>query len=230
MPHAGAVTTVTEFTIEFPHGVRRRTGPLPGTTDGMPVHTAPRTQHLMGARVMTFQTTKPISRRALLPLIAASALAPALLLPSVARAQGAMWQIYRREDLGFEIEMPGRPEIQKERIDGQTSVEASVEVDQMLFGIGYREYEEAVSVQEMAAAQRLAARSLGTTITRETMITMNGFPGIEVIIESNLLSMAMRIVLIPERKRSISAMVSGHGRLSENASVRRFLDSFKLLP
>jgi hypothetical protein len=59
---------------------------------------------------------------------------------------------------------------------------------------------------------------------------MNGFPSLEIIIESGTLSMAMKVVLIPERKRSISAMVSGDDRLSENPSVRRFLDSLKLLP
>jgi hypothetical protein len=175
-------------------------------------------------------TISAMSRRAFLPLVAGAALSPVVLVPQAARAQGATWQIYRREDLGFEIEMPGRPEIREERIDGQASVEVTVDVDRILFGVGYMEYEETVSVQEMAAAQRLTARALGSTVTRETMITMNGFPGLEIIMESSLLSMAMRFVLIPERKRSISATVSGDGRLSENASVRRFLDSFKLLP
>jgi hypothetical protein len=173
---------------------------------------------------------RSMSRRAFLPLVAGAALSPVVLVPRSARAQGLAWQIYRREDLGFEIEMPGRPEIRKESIDGQASVEVTVDVDRMHFGIGYKEYEEAISVQEMAAAQRLVARAHGSTIARETVITMNGFPGLDVIMESNLLSMAMRVVLIPERKRSISAMVSGDGRLSEDVSVRRFIDSFKLLP
>jgi hypothetical protein len=175
-------------------------------------------------------TVRSMSRRAFLPLVAGAALSPVVLMPQAARAQGANWQIYRREDLGFEIEMPGRPAIRKERIDGQASVEVTVDVDQMQFGIGYQEYEEAISVEEMAAAQRLTARTLGGKVTRETIGTMNGFPSLEIVIETGVLSMAMKIVLIPERKRSISAMVSGDGRLSENPSVRRFLDSFKLLP
>ena len=164
---------------------------------------------------MTFRSTNPISRRAFLPLIAATALSPALLVPSAARAQGVAWQIYRREDLGFEIDMPGRPAIRKERIDGQAAVEVTVDVDRLHFGVGYQEYEEAISVEEFAAAQRLTARTLGGKVTRETITTMNGFPALEIIIETGVLSMAMKVVLIPERKQSISAMVSGDGRLSE---------------
>jgi len=173
---------------------------------------------------------RSMSRRAFLPLVAGAALSPVVLVPQAARAQGANWQIYRREDLGFEVELPGRPEIRKERVDGQAAVEVNVDVDQLRFGVGYQEYEEAMSVEEFAAAQRLSARALGGKVTRETIITMNGFRGLEIIIEAGLLSMAMKVVLIPERKQSISALVSGDGRLSENPSVRRFLDSFKLLP
>ena len=175
-------------------------------------------------------TVRSMSRRAFLPLVAGAALSPVVLVPQSARAQGANWQIYRREDLGFEVEMPGRPEIRKDRIDGQVSIEVSVDVDQMRFGIGYGEYEEAITVEEFAAAQRLTARALGSTAVREAAITMNGLPGFEIIMESNLLSMAMRVVLIPERKRSISAAATGAGNISANPSVRRFLDSFKLLP
>ena len=66
---------------------------------------------------MPFQKTNPMSRRALLPLIAATALSPALFVPSAVRAQGAVWQIYRRDDLGFEIDMPGKPKIEVEEFE-----------------------------------------------------------------------------------------------------------------
>jgi hypothetical protein len=222
------VTTVTEITIEHAYDRGHETRSLSATTDRHGGASGAATQHTMGACVMT--TLRSMSRRSFLPLIAGAALSPVVLVPQSARAQDPAWQIYRREDLGFEIEMPGRPAIRKERIDGQATVEVTVDVDRLLFGVGYLEYDEAVSLQEFAAAQRLVARSLGSTVVRESAIMMNGFPGLEIIMESNLLSMAMRVVLVPERKRSISAMVSGDGRLSENPSVRRFLDSFKLLP
>ena len=167
-------------------------------------------------------TMSSMSRRAFLPLIAGVALSPVVLVPQSARAQGATWQMYRPEGLGFEIEMPGRPEIRQEREDGRRSIEAVVDVDQMQFGVGYRELEEAITVQQVATAQRLVARTLGGTITREAIITMNGFPGFDIVMESDALSMAMRLVVM--NKRSISAMVTGQGGLSDNPSVRRFLD------
>ena len=129
---------------------------------------------------MTFRS---MSRRAFLPLITGAALSPVVLVPQSARAQGAAWQIYRRDDLGFEIEMPGRPEIREDRIDGQVSIEVAVDVDRMRFGIGYEEYGEAITIEEFAAAQRLVARTHGSTVVRETAITMNGLPGLDVIVE-----------------------------------------------
>jgi hypothetical protein len=171
----------------------------------------------------------PMSRRIFLPLVVGAALSPALLVPKSA-AQAANWQIYRRADLNFEIEMPGRPQIREDRADGLTSIEATVDVEQKHFGISYQEHEKTVSLQQVADHQRLIARSLGSEIARESNFTMSGFPALDIVMHSNVLSMALRIVIMPERKRSISAMVSGDGNLAESPSVRRFLDSFKLLP
>jgi hypothetical protein len=189
--------------------------------------------HLMGARVMPFQKANPTSRRALLPLIAAAALSPAVLVPRTARAQGAAWQIYRREDLGFEVEMPGKPNITvktSERDDRWVrSIGAELDFDRLYFGVGHLELTEALSVEQASAAQRMAARQLGIKAPpRETAITMNGFPVLDVVSESEAFSMVVRSVIM--NKRSISAIVTGNGQLSEDPSVRRFLDSFKLLP
>ena len=177
---------------------------------------------------MTLRTDNPISRRALLPLIAA-ALSPALLAPPAARAQDANWQLHRPEGLGFEIEMPGKPEIREDRADGWTSIDAVTDFDRMHFGVSYQQAEEGVSVQRVSAALRMAARQLGIKDTLETAFTMNGFPGLDIVSESDAFSTVVRIVIM--NKRTISAMITGNrGRLSENPSVRRFLGSFKLLP
>lgn len=171
---------------------------------------------------------RSMSRRSLLPLIAGAALSPVLLAPSAVRAQGANWQLYRREDLGFEIEMPGRPEVREDRIDGMRSIDAEIDVDRILFGASYHEFEEDISVEQVAAAQRMAARQLGIKATRVTTIKVNGVAGLDVVSESDALSMVLRIII--KEKRSISAGATGHGLLSENPVVRRFLDSLKLLP
>ena len=59
-------------------------------------------------------TLRSMSRRTFLPLVAGVALSPALLVQS-ARTQGAGWQIYRPEGLGFEVEMPGKPKVTVEK-------------------------------------------------------------------------------------------------------------------
>jgi len=181
---------------------------------------------------MNFRATNPISRRALLPLIAIAALSPVLLVPSAARAQGADWQIYRREDLGFEIAMPGEPEVTVEtgeRGDPWVrAISAEVDVDQLHFGISYTEFAEPMSIAQLSAAQRAGAGHLGVDALRETAIKMNGFPGLDLVGESDAFSIIMRIVV--REKQTISAAVTGTGNISADPSVRRFLDSFKLLP
>ena len=176
-------------------------------------------------------TLRSMSRRTFLPLVAGVALSPALLVQS-ARTQGANWQIYRPEGLGFEVEMPGKPKVTVEKGERDDpwvrSITAEVDFDPLYFGVSYNEFTEAVSMAQLAAAQRMAARQLGVEAPRETTITMNGFPALDFVGESDSFSMAMRIVI--REKRTISAAATGAGSISANPSVRRFLDSFKLLP
>lgn len=181
---------------------------------------------------MTFGTNRPISRRALLPLIATTALAPSLLVPSVARAQGVNWQIYRREDLGFEVEMPGEPKITTEKGERDDilvrSVDAVVDVDQTTFGAYFQEFRNLLSMREELLGQQLFARSLEGRVTREVAFTMNGFEGREFAIESTVLNAIVRLVLVKNRRIALSAI--GDRAVDGNAAVRRFLDSLKLLP
>ena len=122
-----------------------------------------------------------LSRRACLSLIAAVALSPALAV----RAQGG-WQMYRREDLGLEIEFPSTPKIEAEESNDKDdlvlrSVDASAEFEGTLFGASYREYRQPVSIAEEMAALRIGARHMGFNIVGETALTMNGFPGVEFV-------------------------------------------------
>jgi len=177
-------------------------------------------------------TIRSMSRRAFLPLVAGAALSPVVLVPQAARAQGANWQIYRREDLGFEVELPGKPNITVETGEPDDrwvrSINAEVDFDRLYFGASYNEFKEAASIEQVARAQRMAARTLGVAAPRETTITLNGFQGLDFVGESDAFSMVMRIVI--REKRTIAAAVTGAGKISANPSVRRFLDSLKLLP
>src|SRR6476619_7344581 len=133
-----------------------------------------------GDRVMTIRTHHALSRRAMLPLLAAAALTPALI--TRAKAQGADWQTYRREDLGFEVEMPGTPKLSTDRNDdGWTSVDAEVTVGSLLFGVSYQSHRTAMTIPEVTRAQREAARHLGMSVARERTFAINGFAGLEFV-------------------------------------------------
>ena len=180
---------------------------------------------------MPLQKTNPMSRRALLPLIAATAVLPALLVPSAVRAQG-VWQIYRRDDLGFEIDMPGKPKIEVEEFEKDDpavkSITAVVDVDQMSYSANHYEYRGPISLEEEALAQQLLARGLEARTVWETLFTINGIEGREISMESDGLNAIQRIVAIRNRRILISVM--GGRSIHANAMVRRFLDSLKLLP
>jgi hypothetical protein len=105
-----------------------------------------------------------LSRRVRLPLVAVVGLSPTVV--TRARAQGDIWQTYRREDLGFEIEMPGKPTIEAEESQDKDdpvlrSVDAQVTFEDTLFGAHYLEYRQPTSIQEEAAAPRVGARAMG---------------------------------------------------------------------
>jgi hypothetical protein len=170
-----------------------------------------------------------LSRRSCLPLLAAVVLSP--VLPArAARAQGDVWQAYRRDDLGFEVEMPGTPKIEVEESQDQDdpsvkSVSAEVTFEDTLFAAGYQEYRRPTSVEEELRAQRWAARAGLGKIASETRFMMNGLPGVEVVFED---LMIVRIVVAGNRRFLVS--VGGPQGGQDNPSARRFLNSFKLLP
>jgi hypothetical protein len=176
-----------------------------------------------------------LSRRACLQLVAAVTLSPAVV--TRAQAQGDMWQMYRREDLGFEIEMPGKPKIEVEENQGKDdprlrAIDAQVNFEDTLFGAHYEEYKEpTTSIEQEVAAQRAAAEMMGSKIVSETTFTMNGFPGVEIVFDEMILGTDFtitRIVVAQNRRFFVSAIGPRSGK--DSPSVRRFFDSFKLLP
>jgi acetyl esterase/lipase len=171
-----------------------------------------------------------LSRRSCLPLLAAVVLSPVL----PARA-GDVWQAYRRDDLGFEVEMPGTPKIEVEESQDQDdpsvkSVSAEVTFEDTLFAAGYQEYRRPTSVEEEVVGQRWVARTMPAKIASETRFVMNGQPGVEVVFDGmgGTAFMIVRIVVAGNRRFLVSVIGSQGG--PDNPSARRFLNSFKLLP
>src|SRR5215470_7035304 len=90
--------------------------------------------------------TMSLSRRRFL---LAAACASSGLAPELARAQASIWQEYRRDDVGFRIEMPGAPRIrvQKGRPEENwvTSTGAQVRYEHEIFDLSWTEFKDMVS-------------------------------------------------------------------------------------
>src|SRR5262245_8565299 len=91
-----------------------------------------------------------ISRRGF--LMVASACASSGLEPTLARAQESVWQEYRRDDVGFRIELPGAPRIRVQRARPEnnwiTSSGALVRYQHEIFDVTWTEFKETVAVEE----------------------------------------------------------------------------------
>jgi hypothetical protein len=169
---------------------------------------------------------------AVLPIMWVVTSSSVLLAPAPARGQADGWQLYRREDLGFEVEMPGVPKIEVEEGEKDDSVAKSVdsvvELEDINFSIRYEEWRGRPTVDQEIAAQRFGARTLGIKVISETRFTLNGAPGVEIstdAIDGTPLRFNYRVVFGENRRFFLGAV----GAPADNPSVRRFFDSFKLL-
>jgi hypothetical protein len=172
-----------------------------------------------------------LSRRACLAALAAATLAPAA-LPAWAQIDWHrvdIWKPYRREDLGYEVEMPGEPEIEEEQDEDGQSVHAELLFVGMMFGVDHVTFKRDVTIDVVSRQQRKAAQSLNGKITREAPFTMDGFPAIEIVSElEDAFVTIMRAVVIGNR--IIAVDVVGGPDVAADPSALRFLNSFKLLP
>jgi hypothetical protein len=126
--------------------------------------------------------------------------------------------------------MPGTPKIEVEESEDKTvpwarSVDAEVDKDGgTLFGVSFVEFRGRVSIERMISAQRLAFQNLEVKSVTETRFTINGFPGAELASEE-FGGWTVRVVVVQNRSFTLTAAAR-----SDDPLVRRFLDSFKLLP
>ena len=175
--------------------------------------------------------TRILSRRSFMPLVAATLLSPAAIV--AARAQGAAWEMYRRDDLGFEVDMPGKPEMRTEESADRNdpwikTINAGVDYEATLFSANYQEFQRPLTLAAESAAQRQVAQFLRARVVRETTFTMNGIDALEIVKDGDSTQNILRIVMVANRRIMVSA--TGGRSIHASATVQRFLGSFKLLP
>src|SRR4051794_35734096 len=129
-----------------------------------------------------------VSRRNVLPFLTVAASAPMLLTLTAARAQD-VWREFRRDDLGFRVELPGEPEIEEDEDDVKDVTirwfDVQVDHEKIRMGVHHVEYKDPVSPAEEFAAVREGLRRGGFPLTRETELTVNGFPAREFVCEAD---------------------------------------------
>ena len=170
------------------------------------------------------------SRRRVMSALAGAATTLTLLTVHSTAAQAeaaAAWREYRNADLGFRVELPGEPKVEEQPGDASDpwirTVEAQVELNDMLLGVHCTENRAAMSAEEQYKQQREGMVAGGMPVTREEARTVSGNPAREFIRESGDLNYIYRVVNVGKRTVAVSAF--GEKNIHGNPTVRRFLDS-----
>jgi len=173
--------------------------------------------------------TMNLSRR---NFLVAGACASSVLGPKVALAQGGVWQEYRRDDVGFRIEMPGAPKIRARKGRPQdnwtTSTGAQVRYQDEIFDVSCTEFNDIVSVEDEYTRFRNMMTGAGYQIEEDIPLTLNEVPAREFIIETGNINFVRRIMAV--RNFAIGIHALGARNIRYSPTVSRFLDSFRLLP
>ena len=169
-----------------------------------------------------------ISRRSVL-MVGACALS--ILGPKLAHAQGDIWQEYRRDEVGFRIEMPGAPRVRVQRARPEnnwiTTTGALVRYQNEIFDVVSTEFKDIVAVEDEYTRFRDMMAAAGYPIEEDIPLTLDEVPAREFIIETGAINFVRRILVVRNFAIGIHAM--GSRNIQYSPTVRRFLDSFRLL-
>jgi hypothetical protein len=183
---------------------------------------------MTGATRAALVATMSLSRRRFL-VGGAGALSG--LVPKLAQAQAGLWQEFRRDDVGFRIEMPGAPRIRVQRgrpeENWTTSTGAQVRYEHEIFDVSWTEFKDTVLVEDEYARFRDMMGRAGYQIEEDIPLTLNDVPAREFIIETGNINFVRRILVVRNVAIGIHAM--GARNVQYSPTVRRFLDSFRLL-
>src|SRR5215467_4512107 len=121
------------------------------------------------------------------------------LVPKLACAQGSIWQEYRRDDVGFRIEMPGAPRIRVQRARPEnnwiTASGALVRYQNEIFDVTWTEFKEIVAVEDEYMRFRDMMAGAGYQIEEDIELTLDDIPAREFVIETGAINFVRRILV-----------------------------------
>ena len=148
-----------------------------------------------------------------------------------AQAQESIWQEYRRDDAGFRIELPGAPRIRVQRGRPEnnwiTTTGALVRYQNEIFDVVSTEFKDIVMVEDEYTRFRDMMAGAGYQIEEDIPLTLDEVPAREFVIETGAINFVRRILAVRNFAIGIHAM--GARNIQYSPTVRRFLDSFRLL-
>jgi hypothetical protein len=172
--------------------------------------------------------TIDLSRRSFL---AAGVGAGSVLWAKAARPQTGIWREYRRDDVGFRIEMPGEPRVRiqngRAADNWTTSTDVQVRYQHEIFDLSWTEFKEVVAVEDEYTRFRELMTGAGYQLQEDIPLTLDDVPAREFIIETGDINFVRRIMAV--RNLAIAIHALGARNVRNSPTVRRFLDSFKLL-
>src|SRR5947207_7288191 len=132
--------------------------------------------------------------------------------PLVAWGQESIWQEYRRDDVGFRIEMPGAPKIRVQKGGAEdnwtTSTDAQVRYQNQIFDVSWTEFKHVVSVEDEYTRFRDMMTSAGNQIEEDIALILDDVPAREFIIETGNINFVRRIMAVRNLALAIHAMGS----------------------
>ena len=158
-------------------------------------------------------------------VLTAVAYAPVLAC-KLAWAQAGVWQEYRREDLGFRIEMPGNPTTRIEQADLAdnwiSSISAQVRHGHEVFNVSWTQFKDVASVDAEYTRFRKMMAEAGYQILEEVPSPMNALQARDFIIETGDINFVRRIMAVRTIVIGLHAM--GARNIYDSPTTRRFFE------
>ncbi|MDD5291787.1 MAG: hypothetical protein PHY46_01200 [Candidatus Omnitrophica bacterium] len=150
------------------------------------------------------------------------------------------WKQYASVEGGFSVQLPGEPEGQKIILDTQVGrtylnmYTLNRKDDNFIYAVGYVDYPDELfnlkSVDQILNDGRDgAARNVQGVLTKESNISIEGYPGREFTIEVGNGEAVVKGKLFLVGQRVYQLMVTTDKKWSDSYNIKRFLDSFQLI-
>ncbi len=149
----------------------------------------------------------------------------------------APWRVFTSKEGGFAVALPGSPSETKQRVRTATGhLDVYLYVvegpDDAAYVVSYsdlppEDVKAGAEQKRLDFAREGAIDNARGKLRSEKPITVDGFPGRDLLIETDK-DLAIRMRIVVARRRLYQAMAMGTGRFIQSKDAAQFLDSLRL--